>query len=230
MFGDLLTVFILAIVSALLVDCIDTWIPGLITTTCLLAIPCLILLTRDNALVRTLLYSGWWPLICAMSISSITGLFLDEYVNQFEGFALISIVICGELKSVIHVSAAEQLPLALPGAVGSIYAARLSTQLHAKEAMGSKIDRFTVSSWTSVLTAPLTLFGVAFIIPIVFLSVVNLIGWLETGVFFALAFILAFCVQVSHNITRLSCADTRSAIIIADSRLQADECTVEPRI
>lgn len=38
---------------------------------------------------------GWIPLLAAMAISAGAGMVLDEFVSQFEGFGLLSIVIGG---------------------------------------------------------------------------------------------------------------------------------------
>jgi len=64
--------------------------------------------------VKPLLKDGWTPLVGAMLITSFSGLVLDQFVNRYEGYGLLAIVITG-----------------LPGGVGSIFVSRISTLLHA---------------------------------------------------------------------------------------------------
>jgi solute carrier family 41 len=97
--GDLVTLFLLGLVSSVLINFISTPLPLLIV--CVLvasAIGCL-LLTRRNTHVTPLLTQGWAPLLGAMIISSATGIVLDVFVSRYLGFALLAVVISGTLYS-----------------------------------------------------------------------------------------------------------------------------------
>jgi len=78
----------------------------------------LLYLSFHNKHTRPLLTQGWSPLIGAMLIESFSGMVLDQFVNRYEGYGLLAIVITG-----------------LPGGVGSIFVSRLSTLLHASSEM-----------------------------------------------------------------------------------------------
>lgn len=66
-----------------------------------------------NRHVKDLLFSGWTPIVLAMLISSGAGLVLERYVEQYQGLAMFTPILCG-----------------LAGNLGSIYASRISTCLH----------------------------------------------------------------------------------------------------
>lgn len=69
---------------------------------------------RKNKFVSEVVKEGWGPVFSAMVIASTAGLTLERYINQFPGMAMISPVLNG-----------------LTGNIGSIYASRISTSLHA---------------------------------------------------------------------------------------------------
>lgn len=48
-----------------------------------------------NPHVKSLLFSGWTPIIVAMLISSGAGLVLERYVEQFKGLAMLTPILCG---------------------------------------------------------------------------------------------------------------------------------------
>ncbi|KAG2217570.1 hypothetical protein INT45_004923 [Circinella minor] len=79
-----------------------------------------------NKHVKELLLSGWSPIIFAMLISSFAGLVLERYVEQYRGLAMLTPILCG-----------------LAGNLGSIYASRISTCLHA----GTQ-EQYTLVEWT----------------------------------------------------------------------------------
>ncbi|KAI1321484.1 hypothetical protein EDD11_005175 [Mortierella claussenii] len=69
---------------------------------------------RRNKFVAEVVKEGWGPVFSAMVIASTAGLTLERYINQFPGMAMVSPVLNG-----------------LTGNIGSIYASRISTALHA---------------------------------------------------------------------------------------------------
>ncbi|KAF9584357.1 hypothetical protein BGW38_006760 [Lunasporangiospora selenospora] len=80
----------------------------------LATIPGWLYYVRRNKFVSEVVKEGWGPVFGAMVISSTAGLTLERYINQFPGMAMISPVLNG-----------------LIGNIGSIYASRISTALHA---------------------------------------------------------------------------------------------------
>lgn len=53
------------------------------------------MVTWRNGSVRHLIFMGWTPLLGAMIISSGTGMVLDNFVDQYEGYGLLTVVIGG---------------------------------------------------------------------------------------------------------------------------------------
>jgi solute carrier family 41 len=93
--GDLVTLSFLGAVSAVLILVIDTPIPlvlgVLVVTSALICAR----FTLRNPAVKGLIKEGWSPLFGAMVISSGTGIVLDLFVNRYEDFALLAVVISG---------------------------------------------------------------------------------------------------------------------------------------
>jgi len=69
---------------------------------------------RRNEFVSEVVKEGWGPVFAAMVIASTAGLTLERYINRYPGMAMISPVLNG-----------------LTGNIGSIYASRISTAVHA---------------------------------------------------------------------------------------------------
>lgn len=80
-----------------------------------------------NTHVKDLLFSGWTPIILAMVISSLAGILLEAYVEQYKGVALLTPVLIG-----------------LAGNLGSIYASRISTCLHSETKENYKVVEYTL--------------------------------------------------------------------------------------
>ncbi|KAF9933437.1 hypothetical protein FBU30_005471 [Linnemannia zychae] len=113
-FGDLVTLIILAVVSVFLQIYINTPLSAVMLVILLALIPVWIVYIRKNKYVSEVVKEGWGPVFAAMVIASSAGLVLERYINEFPGMALISPVLNG-----------------LIGNIGSIYASRISTSLHA---------------------------------------------------------------------------------------------------
>lgn len=182
--GDLFTLILLGIVSTILVPFIRTPIPfiiGILVICC--AITCL-LYTWKNPYVRPLLKEGWSPLFGAMAISSGTGIVLDMFVSRYEGFAVLAVVISG-----------------LPGAAGSILVSRLSTALHAaKLALENALPTYSTPSKhpePSPLLSMITLLVITLPVEVVFLSILDGLGWLNLPLLFVVFSIAFFCCAVS---------------------------------
>jgi len=150
--SDLVTLFILGIVGTLLLPYINTPVPFFFLPFLILAGGGFAWTTLRNEHVKGLVRDGWTPLLAAVSISSATGMVLEQCVGRYEGYAILAVAMTGEsffvpysFFSPFQVSSDAYRPIklfiflliafsfahpGLSGAVGSIHASRLSTILH----------------------------------------------------------------------------------------------------
>lgn len=182
--GDLVTLLLVGTVSTLLIPFIRTPIPFIVAALVVcIAISCFIY-TLNNPHVRPLIKEGWSPLFGAMAISSGTGIVLDMFVSRYEGFAVLAVVISG-----------------LPGAAGSILVSRLSTALHAaKLAVENTLPSYSTPSKhpePSPLLSMITLLFITLPVEIIFLTILNALGWLNLPFLFVVFSIIFFCCAVS---------------------------------
>ncbi|KAI9245862.1 hypothetical protein BDA99DRAFT_543509 [Phascolomyces articulosus] len=124
--GDVVTLGILAGCAQALSVSVDSTLSLGLFIAMVFSIPFFARAVWKNKHVRELLYSGWSPIIFAMLISSFAGLVLERYVEQYKGLAMLTPILCG-----------------LAGNLGSIYASRISTCLHA----GAQ-EKYTLVEWT----------------------------------------------------------------------------------
>ncbi|KAF9309811.1 hypothetical protein BG003_009246 [Podila horticola] len=113
-FGDLVTLVILSGFAVFLAKYIETPLSEILLVVLLMLIPVWLYYVRRNKFVSEVVKEGWGPVFAAMVIASTAGLTLERYINKFPGMAMISPVLNG-----------------LTGNIGSIYASRISTALHA---------------------------------------------------------------------------------------------------
>ncbi|XP_029457382.1 solute carrier family 41 member 2 isoform X2 [Rhinatrema bivittatum] len=116
-FGDLITLAILAWISQGLYDCLGSYsyVPALVGIFFLALTPIWIKIASKHPATKTVLHSGWEPVITAMLISSIGGLILDTTVSDpnLAGIVVYTPVING-----------------IGGNLVAIQASRISTHLH----------------------------------------------------------------------------------------------------
>ncbi|KAF7228820.1 solute carrier family 41 member 2 [Nothobranchius furzeri] len=116
-FGDLITLAILAWISQGLYKCLDSYpyVSSLVCAFFMCLTPLWIVISSKHPASRTLLYSGWEPVITAMVISSIGGLILDKTVSDpnLAGIVVYTPVISG-----------------IGGNLVAIQSSRISTHLH----------------------------------------------------------------------------------------------------
>ncbi|XP_058482004.1 solute carrier family 41 member 2 isoform X1 [Solea solea] len=116
-FGDLITLAILAWISQGLYKCLDSYpyVSSLLCAFFMCLTPLWIIISSKHPASRTLLYSGWEPVITAMIISSIGGLILDKTVSHpdMAGIVVYTPVING-----------------IGGNLVAIQSSRISTHLH----------------------------------------------------------------------------------------------------
>jgi len=114
--GDLTTLALLSSISTTLWRAIENdtlWLAPLLLITFLCLTPIWCVISHRNKYVNEVLYSGWTPVIGAMTISSIGGLILDFAVANYNGIAVFQPVING-----------------VGGNLVAVHASRLSTALH----------------------------------------------------------------------------------------------------
>ncbi|KAM4712042.1 solute carrier family 41 member 2 [Anableps anableps] len=126
-FGDLITLAILAWISQGLYRCLDSYpyVSSLVCAFFMCLTPLWIVISSKHPASRTLLYSGWEPVITAMVISSIGGLILDKTVSDpnLAGIVVYTPVING-----------------IGGNLVAIQSSRISTHLHFHCAPGEVPD------------------------------------------------------------------------------------------
>ncbi|XP_057711107.1 solute carrier family 41 member 2 [Corythoichthys intestinalis] len=126
-FGDLITLAILAWISQGLYKCLDSYpyVSSLVCAFFMCLTPLWIIVSSKHPASRTLLYSGWEPVITAMVISSIGGLILDKTVSDpnLAGIVVYTPVING-----------------IGGNLVAIQSSRISTFLHFHCAPGEVPD------------------------------------------------------------------------------------------
>ncbi|WWD21552.1 hypothetical protein CI109_106038 [Kwoniella shandongensis] len=173
--GDLLTLFILALLGTMLVGIMDTVFPLLAVIVMSIAAGWFTRRVMKNDWVKNVAKGSWAPLIGAMLISSGTGMVLDKGVAKYRGFALLAISMTG-----------------LTGSIGAIHANRLSTSLHTllhptHPRSGSTTPTTTRSSSSTSAIHPglspfqssATLYLIAFPCQAAFLLFVDWAGWID---------------------------------------------------
>ncbi|KAF9145930.1 hypothetical protein BGX30_005746 [Mortierella sp. GBA39] len=145
-FGDLVTLVILSGIAVFLGDYVQTPLCISLLLILLALIPVWLYIVRKNKYVAEVVKEGWGPVFSAMVIASTAGLTLERYINQFPGMAMISPVLNG-----------------LTGNIGSIYASRISTALHA-------------NIQENYRSTEKTLFLVHIPIEVLFLAVIGILG------------------------------------------------------
>ncbi|WWD07605.1 hypothetical protein V865_005706 [Kwoniella europaea PYCC6329] len=166
--GDLLTLFVLALLGTALVGAMDTVIPLLAVIVMSIAAGWFTRRVMRNEWVKNVAKGGWVPLIGAMLISSGTGMVLAKGVGKYRGFALLAISMTG-----------------LTGSIGAIHANRLSTSLHTL--LHPKPHSETLSSSSSSINhhgltpfqSAMTLYLIAFPCQAAFLGFVSWAGWID---------------------------------------------------
>ncbi|KAF1799222.1 hypothetical protein V8B55DRAFT_1448896 [Mucor lusitanicus] len=125
--GDIVTLVLLATCATILQNEMESILSTIIFIIMLSMIPFFGFIVWRNTHVKELLFAGWTPIILAMVISSLAGILLEAYVEQYKGVALLTPVLIG-----------------LAGNLGSIYASRISTCLHAETKENYKVVEYTL--------------------------------------------------------------------------------------
>ncbi|KAF8638855.1 hypothetical protein AX17_001911 [Amanita inopinata Kibby_2008] len=208
--GDLVTLCLLGLISNFLIPFLNTPIPFVIFILVLVsAITCLCL-TRRNQHVRGLLLKGWSPLFGAMIISSGTGIVLDLFVSKYAGFAVLAVVISGlpgatgsifvsRLSTSLHAAALKHLPtsesaLNLPHT--SVLISRPASRQFSLEQSLGQIRPNALPIEISPRLTMLTLLLITLPVELIFLSLLNALGWLHPPFIFVALSLFFFCCAV----------------------------------
>ncbi|ORY30356.1 hypothetical protein BCR39DRAFT_529359 [Naematelia encephala] len=187
--GDLLTLFILALLGTALVGMMDTALPLVAVIVMSVAAGWFTRRVMRNEWVKNVAKGGWIPLIGAMLISSGTGMVLDIGVGKYRGFALLAISMTG-----------------LTGSIGAIHANRLSTSLHTtlKSSPSTMIPNLPPRG-LSPLQSGSTLTFLAFPCQAAFLLFVSWAQWIDLSLgwagWLAFAIITILSIVSAHHMT-----------------------------
>lgn len=127
--GDVTSLALLAGISTVFYNAIgkQDWLAPLIISCFVLITPLWVWIAKRNKHTRTVLYTGWSPVLAAMLISSLGGIILDVMVSRHEGIAVFQPVING-----------------VGGNLVAVQASRISTALHRDAELGTLLDEETV--------------------------------------------------------------------------------------
>ncbi|CAG2111914.1 unnamed protein product, partial [Medioppia subpectinata] len=127
--GDVSTAAIFAYTSQIIYSEIQDWtgdqksgVPIMAVTgivVFLVLLPVFYTIARVNNFTRNLVHTGWFPVLCAMCISSGGGFFLDSAVDRYDKLPPFQPVICG-----------------VGGNLVAVAASKISTRLHMNQKLG----------------------------------------------------------------------------------------------
>ncbi|CAN7937619.1 unnamed protein product [Ixodes hexagonus] len=193
--GDVITLGLLAIVSATIFNFLDPmpWLSLLVSGSLVLMLPVWAYVAYKNENTRDVLSCGWVPIICAMFISSLSGNILDRALKKFNGMA-----------------AFQPLMNGVGGNLAAVQASRMSTLLHRQKTYQEKsVQGFPQTGGSSISLFDRTDVGasgrsgyllLALVVPghLVFMNLVSLAksGGPITNVGFIALFCLAALIQV----------------------------------
>lgn len=119
--GDVVSLSLLSFIASLLFEHLDThlWITFVIVAGYFILLPFWVFLVYRNKYTRSVLKSGWVPVLSALFISGMGGLVLDTAVGVFNGFVVFQPIING-----------------IGGNLVSVQASKISTMLHQSSIIG----------------------------------------------------------------------------------------------
>uniref|UniRef100_A0A182N9K9 SLC41A/MgtE integral membrane domain-containing protein n=1 Tax=Anopheles dirus TaxID=7168 RepID=A0A182N9K9_9DIPT len=119
--GDVVSISLLAGIATLLFENIDThlWVTFVMVAVYVFLLPFWMLLVYRNKYTRSVLSTGWVPVLSALFISGMGGLVLDKAVGIFNGFVVFQPIING-----------------IGGNLVSVQASKISTMLHQSSIIG----------------------------------------------------------------------------------------------
>ncbi|XP_053678610.1 solute carrier family 41 member 1 [Anopheles nili] len=119
--GDLVSISLLANISKVLYENLEThlWVTFVMVAGYVILMPFWLLIVLRNKYTRSVLSSGWVPVLSALFISGMGGLVLDKAVGDFVGFVVFQPIING-----------------IGGNLVSVQASKISTMLHQSSIIG----------------------------------------------------------------------------------------------
>ncbi|XP_058063198.1 solute carrier family 41 member 1 [Anopheles bellator] len=119
--GDVVSITLLSFIASLLYDNIVThlWVTFVVVSCYFMLLPFWVLIVLRNKYTRSVLTSGWVPVLSALFISGMGGLVLDTAVGIFNGFVVFQPIING-----------------IGGNLVSVQASKISTMLHQSSILG----------------------------------------------------------------------------------------------
>ncbi|XP_035781756.1 solute carrier family 41 member 1-like isoform X6 [Anopheles albimanus] len=119
--GDVVSISLLSFIATQLFENIDThlWITFAVVIAYFMLLPMWVFIVLRNTYTRTVLTSGWVPVLSALFISGMGGLVLDTAVGIFNGFVVFQPIING-----------------IGGNLVSVQASKISTMLHQSSILG----------------------------------------------------------------------------------------------
>lgn len=189
--GDLVSITVLSTIASLLYTKLDTqiWVLYLILGAYLCLLPLWVCIVLKNKYTRSVLKTGWTPVLSALFISGLGGLVLDQAVGVFNGFAIFQPIING-----------------IGGNLVSVQASRMSTMLHQTSLLGilPPHSKLLVSPWTALFKgAPYAktariLIGMAVPGQLVFIFTADYIKWgySTLHIYFVVSYLTVAVLQV----------------------------------
>ncbi|XP_012063017.1 PREDICTED: solute carrier family 41 member 3-like [Atta cephalotes] len=136
--GDVVSIGILSTVASDFYNrlYIEIWVLYIVIGMYLLLLPIWIIIVLKNKYTRTVLKSGWVPILSALLISGGGGLVLERTIDSFKGSEVFQPVING-----------------IGGNLVSVQASRMSTMLHQSSILGilPPHDKICVTPWHALL-------------------------------------------------------------------------------
>ncbi|XP_046746024.1 solute carrier family 41 member 1-like [Diprion similis] len=189
--GDVVSISVLAAIASALFTRLDNqiWILYLILGGYICLLPLWICIVLKNKYTRSVLKTGWTPVLSALFISGLGGLVLDQAVDVFDGFVIFQPIING-----------------IGGNLVSVQASRISTLLHQTSIMGilPPHAKIFVSPWAALFkgvpyakTARI-LMGMSLPGQLVFIFAADYIQWgySTLHIYFILSYLAAALVQL----------------------------------
>ncbi|KAF8257116.1 hypothetical protein EI94DRAFT_1760608 [Lactarius quietus] len=162
--SDLVTLSLLGVMSAVLTLGIGTVVPYLVITVVTVCAIASFVFVRRNEHVKSLLSTGWSPLLGAVVVTSGSGRVLDAFVSRYQGYAILAVAFGG-----------------LPGGAGSIFLPPPSPRPDVVS-RGSDHSHHSPSPRLVILV----LFFVSIPVAITFFFILRISAWLTTPFMFSI--------------------------------------------
>ncbi|XP_020285417.1 solute carrier family 41 member 1 isoform X2 [Pseudomyrmex gracilis] len=189
--GDVVSISILSVIASQFFLKLNNeiWVLYVVLAIFVVLLPVWILIVLKNKYTRSVLKSGWVPILSALLISGGGGLVLEKMIDMYEGPEVFQPVING-----------------IGGNLVSVHASRMSTMLHQSSIMGilPPHGKIWVFPWTALFVgspyAKVARLLVALAIPgqLVFVFIADALnpGNCTLHVYFVLSYIIVSVVQV----------------------------------